>query len=1580
MTSFGTSKRMSKLMNRSLVLFATIALAIILPVEVFSALATGGNVSTVGAYTVHTFTSSGTFTVNQPIGSVDVVIVGGGGGGGNQHAGAGGAGGVLSIGGIGVSQQSYSITVGAGGLGCTNYPNTGGNGGNSSAFGHTAVGGGAGTGMPAWGNNGGSGGADGYPSGGIQGGNGTAGQGYHGNRIGTGSIFNGGGGGGAGGTANGIHGGPPITNWAGTFGGGGGGGFGGGNGGGAGAGNGGYHAGNGAHASANTGSGGGGGGNYDGDGGNGGSGVVVIRYRTPGTSPYATGGTETTAGAYTVHTYTSGGSFNVAKEGTVEVLLVGGGGGGGGGLHGVMNGGGGGGGGVLYNTAVNVTAGNHTVSVGAGGASGTNGGNTTFAGLTAIGGGHGAHSALAAPGAAGGSGGGEGTSQGGGPGSGMAGQGNNGAWGSGAPHYQGGGGGGSLYGGGGYYGGWGAEYSISGTATRYAGGGGGGTNDSVGGSGGLGGGGQGGGASAPQGGNGAANTGGGGGGSAQWSGTGGSGGSGIVIIRYLTPVNNPPTISWHSLPSGTFHIGESLSVRATGTDPDGYLTRVLVQYQVNGGAWQDLSDNSYSGNVTSATSSVNALTAGAVGTTYRFQAKAYDLAGSESAWLVSSVYTVSNTPPVNVSMSVGGPYAFGQPISVSARSTDIDSDLRTHHYVVSHASHSSNNWEGTDSSGRKWQHYMSVGTAHNGDATTNATLVDNNYGKGSSLVPGSYRLTLNTQDSLPNYTYNAASIMASFTINKATPNASFASRSLTAPHVISAGDLNAVFSNPYSGSVTGPSGSASYNVSVGTSLGPGSHTITATYPGDSNYNSRSVSATFTVNAVGQSAVSVSPSTTTITAGQSVTFTASGGSGTKNYTWGGSASGTGNSKTVTFPDTGTYSVTVYNPANGNYSQSNTATASVSVNVTSQSNVSVTPASSTVTAGQSVTFTASGGSGTTNYTWGGSASGTGTSKTVTFNSVGSQSVTVYNPANTNYSVSNTATASVTVNAADQSTVSISPSSSTISVGQSVTFTASGGSGTLNYSWGGSASGSGSSKTVTFNSVGPQTVTVRNLANGMYSDSNTATATITVNLNNQSAVTISPSTDTVGVGDSITFTASGGDGFGAYVWGGEASGTGTSKTVTFSGSGSRSVTVYREADSEYAASNTATATINVTTGITSPANWSISRSAAESFGIETAGSNPVFSITSGSLPAGLNLDPNTGVISGTATESGTFNLDVQANDSLGISDQTMTIVVNQESPVPEVVDFESATIGSLANQQNWAVPQGSADVSTASVQAGIQAVEIPGATDSSQITRSFSGSAGQDVVFVDFYVRPAAQASRSDSSMLDVNSARVGFARSGNDTRIEAFDGTGSGSGTWVDTGLVRSNGGADTTIDWLRVTTRLDFVQDRWDLYVDGQIAMYDMGFVDVTTGELKLLRIDGATAGSTFVDQLLVSYANPAFVDADNDGLPDGWQSALWANSSITVTGKSADPDGDGLTNLEEYLLGTDPTTSDSDGDGLPDGYEVLEGLDPLVSNSGPGGDDPLPVSTPPGAPLFLIKHVDGTVYQVDETTLIAEEQ
>lgn len=298
----------------------------------------------------------------------------------------------------------------------------------------------------------------------------------------------------------------------------------------------------------------------------------------------ASGGIITDFGEWRVHRFNSSGTFTLTSSvGTslpVDYLIVAGGGGGG-----MDMGGGGGGGGVLNGKTI-LTPASYTITVGGGGtgapAAGTNGqntnhqynisatqgGNSSFNGLTAVGGGYGASSYYGYtpnygyPGSGGSGGGPSGYSDGStrSGGTGTSGQGNNGGGGGGQYYSGGGGGAGSVgtsstnrpdggsgklvpilgrpfYWGGG---GGGASYSLgTGGYGGTGGGGGGAVGVTTGGQNGVAWGGNGGGGSPNSqtntpGGDGGTNTGGGGGGGSHYNANnkGGNGGSGIVIIRY----------------------------------------------------------------------------------------------------------------------------------------------------------------------------------------------------------------------------------------------------------------------------------------------------------------------------------------------------------------------------------------------------------------------------------------------------------------------------------------------------------------------------------------------------------------------------------------------------------------------------------------------------------------------------------------------------------------------------------------------------------------------------------------------------------------------------------------------------------------------------------------------------------------------------------------------------------------------------------------------------------------------------------------------------------------------------------------
>lgn len=248
-------------------------------------------------------------------------------------------------------------------------------------------------------------------------------------------------------------------------------------------------------------------------------------------------------GVTTYMSFLSSGSWTVPTGvNSVKIALVAGGGGGGNGGNSAGSGGGGGAGGLIYNTAgIPVTPGtSYPIVIGAGGPSNTNGSNSTFAGLTAIGGGGGRYNTNANSGGSGGGAGGYGSGTNYVGGQGTAGQGNKGGDYNPGNQYMtvGGGGYGSAgsnsYSGSGGQGGTGIDIAtVFGSTKRIAGGGGGGATSGYGAASGTDGGGSGG--SVNVGNPGTANTGGGGGGGRDNGGAyaGGTGGSGALYISYV---------------------------------------------------------------------------------------------------------------------------------------------------------------------------------------------------------------------------------------------------------------------------------------------------------------------------------------------------------------------------------------------------------------------------------------------------------------------------------------------------------------------------------------------------------------------------------------------------------------------------------------------------------------------------------------------------------------------------------------------------------------------------------------------------------------------------------------------------------------------------------------------------------------------------------------------------------------------------------------------------------------------------------------------------------------------------------------
>jgi len=115
---------------------------------------------------------------------------------------------------------------------------------------------------------------------------------------------------------------------------------------------------------------------------------------------------------------------------------------------------------------------------------------------------------------------------------------------------------------------------------------------------------------------------------------------------------------------------------------------------------------------------------------------------------------------------------------------------------------------------------------------------------------------------------------------------------------------------------------------------------------------------------------------------------------------------------------------------------------------------------------------------------------------------------------------------------------------------------------------------------------------------------------------------------------------------------------------------------------------------------------------------------------------------------------------------------------------------------------------------------------------------------------------------------------------------------------------------------------------------------------VITANFVHMELDSDGDGLPDWMEILIG-TDPFNPDTDGDGLPDGFEFFYTSTNPLLydtygdgISDADRDPDGDGLTNLEEFLLGTHPRMADTDGDGLTDYEEVrIFGTNPLEPDS-----------------------------------------
>ncbi len=139
-----------------------------------------------------------------------------------------------------------------------------------------------------------------------------------------------------------------------------------------------------------------------------------------------------------------------------------------------------------------------------------------------------------------------------------------------------------------------------------------------------------------------------------------------------------------------------------------------------------------------------------------------------------------------------------------------------------------------------------------------------------------------------------------------------------------------------------------------------------------------------------------------------------------------------------------------------------------------------------------------------------------------------------------------------------------------------------------------------------------------------------------------------------------------------------------------------------------------------------------------------------------------------------------------------------------------------------------------------------------------------------------------------------------------------------------------------------------------MYLDGQLltngqgSIYYPNIIERSTGFRIGSDVNGTNQARGAFDELetfnypldagtvSTNYQTTINWSSGTNGLPNIWQMNNFGYLGVDPNG---DPDGDHLSNLQEYQYGTDPNNPDTDGDGRTDWQEIFDKTDPLKAAS-----------------------------------------
>jgi hypothetical protein len=233
---------------------------------------------------------------------------------------------------------------------------------------------------------------------------------------------------------------------------------------------------------------------------------------------------------------------------------------------------------------------------------------------------------------------------------------------------------------------------------------------------------------------------------------------------------------------------------------------------------------------------------------------------------------------------------------------------------------------------------------------------------------------------------------------------------------------------------------------------------------------------------------------------------------------------------------------------------------------------------------------------------------------------------------------------------------------------------------------------------------------------------------------------------------------------------------------------------------------------------------------------------------------------------------------------------------------IDFESSegfTAGQdISKTSGWSETGPQALVSNQDAHSGSQSLEMSANATVTYSIPAVTWPSVDRVAWIDFWIKPEADASAEPSTTLDADGCRLAFIKSGGEGTVYAFNPDGNGNGGTVSSGVSFPLDTDGHSAQWIRVTLRQDFQGQTWDLFINGTPALGNLRMDNATpkAGPTEFTLVS-PVGGNTRLDEWNLTLSNPLFPDADNDGIPDTYERVLGFDPYVSNRAGNLDPAG-----------------------------------------------------------------------------------